>query len=205
MRQSNRPLGRPHMSNQKKPTKVIILENAVKLFLKRGYQLVSMDDVAKECDVTKATVYYYYSTKAELFTDAMVQMMIRISDRIKEILSIERPLKDNLLEIVKIHLQATFDIDLKTFIKDAKVSLTDEQMIQMNVAEEKMYEVIEIAIENAMNKGEIPQGNSKFATHAFFAILKVGNVRDMNNHSIINSIDEMANEIVNFFWRGLSV
>ena len=193
------------MSNRKKPTKVIILENAVKLFLKNGYQLVSMDDVAKECDVTKATVYYYYSTKAELFTDAMVQMMIRISDRIKEILSIERPLKDNLLEIVKIHLQATFDIDLKTFIKDAKISLTDEQIIQMNIAEEKMYEVIEIEIENAMKKGEIPQGNSKFATHAFFAILKVGNVRDMNNHSIINSIDEMANEIVNFFWRGLKV
>jgi len=193
------------MSNRKKPTKVIILENAVKLFLKNGYQLVSMDDVAKECDVTKATVYYYYSTKAELFTDAMVQMMIRISDRIKEILSIDRPLKDNLLEIVKIHLQATFDIDLKTFIKDAKISLTDEQMIQMNIAEEKMYEVIEIAIEHAMNKGEIPQGNSKFATHAFFAILKVGNVRDMNNHSIINSIDEMANAIINFFWRGLKV
>ena len=193
------------MSNRKKPTKVIILENAVKLFLKNGYQLVSMDDVAKECDVTKATVYYYYSTKAELFTDAMVQMMIRISDRIKEILSIERPLKDNLLEIVKIHLQATFDIDLKTFIKDAKISLTDEQMIQMNYAEEKMYEVIENAIENAMNKGEIPKGNSKFATHAFFAILKVGNFRDMNNHSIINSIDEMANEIVNFFWRGMKV
>jgi len=193
------------MSDRKKPTKEIILENAVKLFLKRGYQLVSMDDVAKECDVTKATVYYYYSTKAELFTDAMVQMMIRISDRIKKILSIDRPLKDNLLEIVKIHLQATFDIDLKTFIKDAKISLTDEQMIQMNIAEEKMYEVIEIAIEHAMNKGEIPQGNSKFATHAFFAILKVGNVRDMNNHSIINSIDEMANAIINFFWRGLKV
>jgi len=193
------------MSDRKKPTKEIILENAVKLFLKRGYQLVSMDDVAKECDVTKATVYYYYSTKAELFTDAMVQMMIRISDRIKKILSIDRPLKDNLLEIVKIHLQATFDIDLKTFIKDAKISLTDEQMIQMNYAEEKMYEVIENAIENAMNKGEIPKGNSKFATHAFFAILKVGNFRDMNNHSIINSIDEMANEIVNFFWRGMKV
>jgi len=193
------------MSNRKKPTKEVILENAVKLFLKKGYQLVSMDDVAKECDVTKATVYYYYSTKAELFTDAMVQMMIRISDRIKEILSIERPLKDNLLEIVKIHLQATFDIDLQTFIKDAKISLTDEQMFQMNDAEEKMYEVIQSAIEDAMNKGEIPKGNSKFATHAFFAILKVGNFRDLNNQSIINSVDEMANEIVNFFWRGLSV
>jgi AcrR family transcriptional regulator len=205
LRQTNRPLGRPHMSNRKKPTKEIILENAVKLFLKKGYQLVSMDDVAKECDVTKATVYYYYSTKAELFTDAMVQMMIRISDRIKEILSIERPLKDNLLEIVKIHLHATFDIDLQTFIKDAKISLTEEQMIQMNVAEEKMYEVIEIAIENAMNNGEIPKGNSKFAAHAFFAILKVGNFRDLNNKSIINSIDEMANEIVNFFWRGIRV
>lgn len=205
MQKSNRPLGRPHISNLKKPTKQLILEKAIQLFLKSGYQLVSMEDVAKECDVTKATVYYYYSTKAELFTDAMVQMMIRISGRITIILSKERPLKENLLELVKIHLQTAFDIDLNTFIKEAKISLSEEQLIQMNEAEEMMYEVIEKTLDKAMENGEIPYQNPKFLAHTFFALLNVANYRDMHQNSILPSIDEMANQIIEFFWKGVKV
>ena len=38
-------------------------------------------EVAKVCGVTKATVYYYYSTKADLFTATMIQMMVRIREK----------------------------------------------------------------------------------------------------------------------------
>lgn len=204
MQKSNRPLGRPQMSSRKKPTKQLILEKAVQLFLKSAYQLVSMEDVAKECDVTKATVYYYYPTKADLFTDAMVQMMIRINGRISELLSIDRSLKENLLDIIKIHLRATYEIDIKGFMKEAKISLTEEQLSQMNKAEEMMYEIIQNALESAMQKGEIPIGNAKFQAHAFFAILNVGNYRDINQDALLPSIDHMANQILDFFWRGIN-
>lgn len=204
MGQNNRPLGRPPQDNIKKPTRVLILEKAVQLFLHKGYQLVSMDDVAKECGVTKATVYYYYSTKADLFTDAMFQMMVRISERISELLSTSNSLRENLLQIVKIHLKSTFEIDLKAFMKDAKVSLSEEQIRQMNEAEEKMYSVLEAAIKRAMDEGVIPQGNPKFGAHAFFAIVTVGNYRDKNQKALISSVDLMAEQIMDFFWKGLT-
>ncbi|MFB7138728.1 TetR/AcrR family transcriptional regulator [Gottfriedia sp. NPDC056225] len=203
MEQMKRPLGRPPQDSKKKPTKTIIVENAIQLFLQNGYQLVSMDDVAKQCGVTKATVYYYYPTKADLFTDAMVQMMLRISDRIAEILSTEQSLKENLHEMVKVHLRATFEIDLKTFTKEAKVSLSDEQLQQMNNAEEKMYNVIEKAMTTAIENGEIPQGNPKFYTQLFFAILSIGNYKDTDQKSIFSTIDEMAEQIIDFFWNGI--
>ncbi len=200
----NRPLGRPPQDTKKKPTKTLIIENAVQLFIHHGYQLVSMDDVAKRCNVTKATVYYYYPTKADLFTDAMIQMMVRISNRIAEILSNDKSLKENLFEIVKVHLKATFDIDMKTFMKEAKVALSNEQIQQLNDAEEMMYNVIEQAIFNAIEKGEIPKGNAKFYTQVFFAILTVGNNRDADQKSLF-SIEEMAEQIIQFFWNGLDV
>ncbi|PEL14043.1 TetR/AcrR family transcriptional regulator [Bacillus sp. AFS017336] len=203
MEQMKRPLGRPPQDSKKKPTKAIIVENAIQLFLQNGYQLVSMDDVAKKCGVTKATVYYYYPTKADLFTDAMVQMMLRISDRIAEILSTEKSLKENLHEMVKVHLRATFEIDLKTFTKEAKVSLSDEQLQQMNNAEETMYNVIEKAMTTAIENGEIPKGNPKFYTQLFFAILSIGNYKDTDQKSIFSTIDEMAEQIIDFFWNGI--
>jgi AcrR family transcriptional regulator len=198
-----RPLGRPPQDSKKKPTKIAIVENAIQLFLQNGYQLVSMDDVAKKCGVTKATVYYYYPTKADLFTDAMVQMMLRISDRIAEILSTDKSLKENLNEMVKVHLRATFEIDLKAFTKEAKVSLSDEQLQQMNNAEEMMYNVIEKAMTAAIENGEIPKGNSKFYTQLFFAILSIGNYKDTDQKSIFSTIDEMAEQIIDFFWNGI--
>ncbi|MEH7513381.1 TetR/AcrR family transcriptional regulator [Gottfriedia acidiceleris] len=203
MEKMKRPLGRPPQDSKKKPTKIAIVENAIQLFLQNGYQLVSMDDVAKQCGVTKATVYYYYPTKADLFTDAMVQMMLRISDRIAEILSTDRSLKENLNEMVKVHLRATFEIDLKAFTKEAKVSLSDEQLQQMNNAEEMMYNVIEKAMTTAIENGEIPKGNSKFYTQLFFAILSIGNYKDPNQNSIFSTIDEMAEQIIDFFWNGI--
>ncbi|PGL67494.1 TetR family transcriptional regulator [Bacillus sp. AFS055030] len=198
-----RSLGRPPQDSKKKPTKTTIVENAIQLFLQNGYQLVSMDDVAKKCGVTKATVYYYYPTKADLFTDAMVQMMLRISDRMAQILSKDTSLKANLNEMVKVHLKATFEIDLKTFTKEAKVSLSDEQLQQMNKAEEMMYNVIEKAMATAIENGEIPKGNPKFYTQLFIAILSIGNYKDTDQKSIFSTIDEMAEQIMEFFWNGI--
>ena len=75
-----RPLGRPRQNKNTKSTKETILEVATRLFLTQNYQVVSMDEVAKVCGVTKATVYYYYSTKADLFT-ATTEMMVRIREK----------------------------------------------------------------------------------------------------------------------------
>lgn len=203
MQRKHRPLGRPRQNKKAKPTKTIILEVATRLFLEQGYQIVSMDDVAKQCGVTKATVYYYYATKADLFTDAMVQMMIRIRKRMLNLLSEDKPLKQRFFDFAKAHLEATMDIDLKGFMKEAKSSLSDEQLQGMKKAEDQLYEVLEQALENAMEKGEIPTGNPTLGAHVFVAILAVGNYKDAEQKPIISNLDEMAEKIVNFYWKGL--
>jgi AcrR family transcriptional regulator len=44
-----------------------ILIAAEKLFLSRGYDDVSMNDIAKEVELSKATLYLYFDNKEELF------------------------------------------------------------------------------------------------------------------------------------------
>lgn len=43
-----------------------ILRTAYGLFAKEGYEAVSMERVAAECGMKKATVFYYYPTKCDL-------------------------------------------------------------------------------------------------------------------------------------------
>ncbi len=43
-----------------------ILKNAAELFGERGYEAVSLEDVAARLDVTKGSLYYYFPSKDEL-------------------------------------------------------------------------------------------------------------------------------------------
>ncbi|PER20760.1 TetR/AcrR family transcriptional regulator [Bacillus cereus] len=204
LEQKQRPLGRPRQNKNTKSTKELILEVATRLFLTQNYQVVSMDEVAKECGVTKATVYYYYSTKADLFTATMIQMMLRIRENMSQILSTNKTLEERLLDFAKVYLHATMDIDMKNFMKDAKLSLSEEQLKELKEAEDSMYEVLEKVIENVMQIGEIPKRNAEFAAHAFVSLLSIGNFKDENHNPILPNIDELAQEIVSFYWNGLN-
>ncbi len=202
--QKQRPLGRPRQNKNTKSTKAIILEVATRLFLTQNYQVVSMDEVAKECGVTKATVYYYYSTKADLFTATMIQMMVRIRENMDQILSTNKTLEERLLDFATVYLHATMDIDMKNFMKDAKLSLSEEQLKELKNAEDNMYDVLEKALDNATALGEIPKGDPKFAAPAFVALLSIGNFKDENHNPTLANIDELAKQIVSFYWNGLS-
>ena len=57
------------------------------------------DEVAKKTGVTKAMVYYYFSSKAGLFTAAMVRLMENIRNRTEEMLRRDLPLYDKLLSV----------------------------------------------------------------------------------------------------------
>lgn len=199
----NRSLGRPRSSDKQQPTEAIILKAATRLFLEDGYQNVSIDDVAEMCNVTKATVYYYYDSKADLFTETMVQLMKRIREKMLTFLQEDLPLRDRLLNVTKAHLKATVDIDMDGFIREAKNTVTAEQTKKMHEAEREMNKAIEKAFVDAMVKGEIREINPTFATQAYLSLLKVGNYKTEENHSIFQSFDETSQKIVHFFWQGL--
>ncbi|WP_413376110.1 TetR/AcrR family transcriptional regulator [Alkalihalobacillus sp. 1P02AB] len=197
--QSRKPLGRPKRTSNGLSTKDKILFLATDLFLDKGYTFVSMDDVAKHCNVTKATIYYYYKTKNDLFTDAMVQLMVRIKQQIVRILSAEEPLRLRMFKLAKAHIEATVDIDINSFMKEAKISLTPEQLLLMKTSEDEMYSSLEKALQNEMNKGIIPKSNARLQAVSFVALLTAG-----KNFETEQQLDQLINEILDLFWYGIA-
>ncbi|EWH30181.1 TetR family transcriptional regulator [Lysinibacillus fusiformis] len=200
MKQSPRMLGRPRHDENAKPTKDLVLETATKLFIKEGYKNISMDDVAKACNVTKATIYYYYPTKGELYTSALIAMMDRIKLSILQILEQQKPFKERLEQLVKVHLSATIDIDMNNFMWEASINLSESQLRQVQASENEMYHTIERAIQIEMDKGTIRKGNAKFFAHNFMALMTVGYFKDGDGKTLLGSIDVTAKEVTNFFW-----
>jgi TetR/AcrR family transcriptional regulator, mexJK operon transcriptional repressor len=54
-----------------------IREAAARLFLAQGYGAVSMDAIAREAGVSKATIYAHFADKAELFADLVKEECAR--------------------------------------------------------------------------------------------------------------------------------
>jgi len=57
-----------------------IREAAARLFLEKGYQGTSMDDVAAAAGVSKQTIYTHFASKEELFSDLVLANAARVED-----------------------------------------------------------------------------------------------------------------------------
>jgi AcrR family transcriptional regulator len=68
---------------KKARTRRLIAETAARLFADRGYEHVSVSDVAREADVAEATVYNYFQTKEQLVTDRDQQIQDRLGELIR--------------------------------------------------------------------------------------------------------------------------
>ncbi len=61
----------------------IIADTAARLFAERGYEHVSVTDVAREAEVAEQTVYNYFPTKEQLVTDREQQIQDRLDALIR--------------------------------------------------------------------------------------------------------------------------
>jgi AcrR family transcriptional regulator len=68
---------------KKARTRRLIADTAARLFAERGYEQVSVSDVAREAEVAEATVYNYFRTKEQLVTDEDQEIQDRLCDLIR--------------------------------------------------------------------------------------------------------------------------
>ena len=81
--------------------KELILEEAKKMFAKKGYAATIMDDLAKIAGVNKATIYYHYKDKATLYETLFFEGVKKIADETIEKSSIPSEPSEKLKEYIK--------------------------------------------------------------------------------------------------------
>lgn len=82
-----------------------ILEAAEKLFLQRGYDNTSIDDVAKEAGFTKRTLYQYFIGKEDLFYAVSLKAARLLTAAYEEALSQGKNALDKIRLANRIYLQ----------------------------------------------------------------------------------------------------
>jgi AcrR family transcriptional regulator len=72
------------------PTQQQILDEALNLFIKQGYEKTSLSDISKQIGYTKLTIYYYYENKDELFLAVLTSFLDQVEQRLQNILHKEQ-------------------------------------------------------------------------------------------------------------------
>lgn len=80
----------------KSEKKELIIESARELFARFGMKKTTMDEIAESCFMSKATLYYYFENKEDIFKSVINKELEIFKNKIKETLSKEASPQDKL-------------------------------------------------------------------------------------------------------------
>lgn len=164
-----------------------------------------MDDVAKATNVTKATVYYYFPSKSNLYAKTMIRMLERIGEQVKDTLQKEQSFYKNLYEVAHGFLTATLHLDIDALTRGTETVLEKNDWQEMNRAIEELYTVLEVGFQSAMDKGQLPSAfSSKFSSRIFFSLLQIGNNQNIIGEEGEDDVVQITEDIIRFFQKGIS-
>lgn len=202
---ARRKPGRPK-TGEPSAVKPALLQTASALFMQFGYDSVSMEQLAASCGVTKASVYYYFPNKAELFTAAVASMMANIGKLTGELLERPGPLRERLTAVAEAHMRKAH-VDFESLMREAEPALSAEQIAAIRDAERSLHLVLAEALRQEMKRGELRAGNPLLYAYAFSALLMLGSRGALPGAGSGEEGDFSAkigpSDIVDLFWRGV--
>lgn len=87
-------------SKKSERTRALILKSALRHFSSMGYSATSVQDIVDEANFTKPTLYYYFSSKADLFFTLIEQALKDFQKDLKEVVDEGGEFRDILVNIL---------------------------------------------------------------------------------------------------------
>ena len=132
-----------------------IIDTARRLFSEYSYLGVSMSDIAKKLNITKAALYYHFTGKANIYKKVLDEVFDNLSLSITEALK-EKTIDRKLHKLITNYLN--FGFKEKNLIKALllKLSRSDRQITQYIIQlRKKTTDLMQPLIEEVMTKKEI--------------------------------------------------
>src|SRR5579862_2212692 len=132
----------------------------MRLLAENGYAAMTMDDVANDVGISKATLYQHFKSKEELVTDVVLNNIIQVVVRI-EALDPSLPAIVRLREVVRLIIEVRFGTPM---LDCTDVEFTIKPLLKRNpefIRREKMLiDTLSSLIEAAKLDGDVLPGLS---------------------------------------------
>jgi len=86
-------------------TKERLLRNAVSTFSEKGFHGTSMREIAKASGCGLPTLYYHYSSKAELFEEIVVNQFLKITEKMNRQVDFTEKPEEIYLQVIRTRIR----------------------------------------------------------------------------------------------------
>jgi AcrR family transcriptional regulator len=187
-------------------TRTKILQAALQLFAKRGYEGTTTKDLAKSAGVAEGTLFRHFSNKKailiEVATAGWVDILTDLLTELSEMGNYQAV--SQVMRRRMLNMRKNGDLMRVCFI-EAQYHPELRESIQAEVIS-KMTDVAEAFFETAMEKGIYRRMNPKIVAKVFLGIFAIAGFSEetiMNPDASPKAMQEMAEGISDIFLRGV--
>ena len=170
---------------QREQRKQSILDGALQVFNKYGIEKTTMDEIANSSGFGKATLYYYFSSKGEVFIAIMEDGWKKIWEEIEyKIIEDVKPRKKFMGIIKRMAKLVNNNKTLYDFLFTAPNYIHGESKQSWRTYQERLYAILKSIIEEGIKTKEflnVDPGMLMKAIGGLFHGLLIENKDDLNN------------------------
>ena len=132
-----------------------IIEGALAVFNRAGIDKTTMEEIAMEAGFGKATLYYYYPSKDDVYKEIMVTGWKSLWMEVEETILNESPPKKKIFEILyQICEVVKNDNNLYKFLFTAPNYIQETEELPWKTYQKRLYSVLESTIEQGCKEGD---------------------------------------------------
>ena len=182
---------------QRNLRKQSILDGALKVFKTHGIEKTTMDEIAVESGFGKATLYYYFQSKEEVFSEILDNGWLMLWSNLEPVISESSSPRQTFVNVL---LKTAETIrnrpGLFEFLFNVPQRITFETE-PWKKYQNRIYSILQSLLEDGVKAGEFPNINPKLLFKAmgglFMGVVLMG---DRNKPVSEKDIEELLNQLI---------
>lgn len=155
-----------------------ILKAARKLFFERGFKTVTVDSIAKKAELSKGSIYLYFNSKEEIYTQILLSDIDKFHEHFSELLADSPSASDALLRFAGIYVdlflsdRELFRILMTFMLHTSDMNLPEELNNHIIKATNRNISIVEEIFRYGIERGEFPAAvNLRLNRNAIWGLL----------------------------------
>ncbi|WNJ89756.1 helix-turn-helix domain-containing protein [Bosea sp. 685] len=149
-----------------------IADAALRRFARYGFKRTSMDDIAKEAGLAKATLYLHFKGKDDVFRAMMLRTGQRVDARCRRVMAMAAPFPERLAALLDAHFGTGYAcFGAGEHLLELKAVMTSVASAEVQAFEDIFTRHATELLERAEAAGEISLSRSGLSTATFVATL----------------------------------
>ena len=176
-----------------------ILDGALEVFKSKGLEGATMDEIAIESGFGKATLYYYFNSKEQVFTAILTNGWQNLWASLEPVIAnYNGPRKTFVNVLIKIAENAQNRPGLFEFLFNAPKAIKLDQQ-PWKEYQQRLYSVIQGLLEEGIEKGEFPKVDPQLMFKAlgglFMGLVFMGDREDpVTDKEVENLLNELITD-----------